>query len=288
MKNKERQESAIRCAEHVLYYFDTFRIDENYLDFLDGIDIGIILGTGWGDVLETEIDCAIRFQLEEMTGFDFLNNLEKIEGHHRELVIGYLKDRKVAMLCGRIHMNESHNNEEIAKAVRLQVEMLFHLGVKHLILTNAAGSLRENVRVGDVVAHDGFITLFAPPLPLWGGEFVSPEDVLKEENSTKVFKAARKSGLNVHFGAGAMVRGPFFEGRRYDKRILRQAGATMAMMSILPEAAVAAFYPDVNVYAISFITNNDSEEHSHEENQKRAKASASKLGDLLLNLIELI
>ncbi len=147
------------------------------------------------------------------------------------------------------------------------------------------GSLLPEVKVGDIVIHDGFVTLFAPPLPLWAGEFVSPEDALKEKNGWWMMQAAANAGLAFHYGAGAMVRGPFFEGRKHDKRILRECGASMAMMSILPEAAVAALYPEVKVYAMSFITNTASEEHSHEENQKRAAESSAKLGSLLINLV---
>ncbi len=252
-------------------------------------EIGIILGTGWGDVLLDQCkNSIVKLPLAALSGFEDLRKMPKIDGHHRELWLTILRNKPVAMLRGRIHSNEMHNQDALMQMVRLQVEMLIKLGVKHLILTNAAGSLKKKVKVGDIVAHNGFVTLFAPPLPLWAGEFVSPEDTLKDENNVKILTAAREAGLVCHLGAGAMVRGPFFEGRKHDKRILRQFGATMAMMSILPEAAVAALYPEVKVYAMSFITNSASEEHSHEENQKRAKESSGKLGALLLSLIDML
>jgi len=108
------------------------------------------------------------------------------------------------------------------------------------------------VHVRDIVAHDSFITLFAPKRPLTSGEFVSPEDMLKEENIKQIEESAKLAGLNCHRGAGVMVSGPDFEGRKHDKRIMREFGATMAMMSILPEVAVAALYPETRVFAISF------------------------------------
>lgn len=280
------KQAAEDVADYVLENFNSVRPDEDLEELYKGIDIGIVLGTGWGEVLGGMTTVPHEFNLKDLPYFWFLGKLQQIEGHKRMFQVGFLNGKKVAFLKGRIHMNESFEMEELAKVVRLQVEMLFHMGVKHLILTNAAGSLRPEVKVGDVVAQDGFVSLFAPPRPLWGGEFVSGEDVLKEENIAKIEDAARKAGLDCHRGAGAMVRGPDFEGRKHDKRILRDAGATVAMMSILPEATVAALYPDVNVYAVSFITNSDSEEHSHEENQKRAKAASTKLGDLLLNLVD--
>lgn len=254
--------------------------------FKKGFDVGIILGTGWGDVLMEKMNIVEAIKLPYLEEFRFLRTLEEIEGHDRELIIGKFAGKKVAALRGRIHMNESHNTEELVKVVRLQVEMLFHLGVKHLILTNAAGSLSKHIHVGSIVAHNGFITEYAPPRPLYGGEFVSPEDVLKEENNKKIILAAYNTGLDYNHGAGAMVRGPDFEGRKHDKRILRENGANMAMMSILPECAIAALYPEVEVYAMSFITNDDSEKHLHETNQERAKAASGKLGDLLFNLVQ--
>lgn len=282
MRNQRREAIAEKVAEYIKSQTQTVA--------LRNPETAIILGTGWGNALmENLVAPQQTFHLADLPGFHALRCMQQIEGHRRELVLGILKNgRSVVMLRGRIHSNENHSGEDLMQMVRLHVEMLIKLGVKHLILTNAAGSLKKRVKVGDIVAHDGFVTVFAPPLPLWAGEFVSPEDTLKDENNVKILTAAHEAGLACHLGAGAMVRGPFFEDRKHDKRILRQSGATMAMMSILPEAAVAALYSDVKVYAMSFITNSASEEHSHEENQKRAEESSEKLGALLLNLIDIL
>ena len=82
-----------------------------------------------------------------------------------------------------------------------------------------------------------------------------------------------------------MVRGPFFEGRKYDKTTLARTGASVVGKSVLPEACVASVYDGVRVLALSFVTNDDVEEHSHEENQRAAKAAAPKLGDFLSEVI---
>lgn len=285
MRNKVREAVAERVADCV-----RMQVKE---PVLHNPEVGIILGTGWADTLMNEVADEKKphsmFRLADLPRFEELRDMPTSSGHHRELHLGTVGGKTVAMLRGRIHLNESHKTEELKNIVRLQVEVLIKLGVKHLILTNAAGSLRPKIKVGDIVAHDGFVTLFAPPLPLEAGEFVSPEDTLKYDNNMKIFAAAIAAGLLWHAGAGAMVRGPGFEGRKHDKRTLRQCGASMAMMSILPEAAVAALYQDpdedVKVYAVSFITNTASEEHSHEENQQRANAAKNKLGNLLLHLI---
>jgi len=252
-------------------------------------EVGIILGTGWGEVLKDKLQEVYRsISLAKVTGFDFLAQMDGIEGHKRELILGRFGGRVCVMLSGRIHVNESIFYPEAMLMVRLQVQILIEMGAKHLIFTNAAGSLLDSIMVGDVVAHNGFVTLFAPPRPLFPGEFVAPEAKLKKENNIKIINAALDAGLTPHWGSGAMVCGPDFEGVLHDKDIMQRTGASMAMMSILPEVAVAALYPDTQVYAVSFITNTASEEHSHEENQKRAKGAGAKLGSLLSGLVKSI
>jgi purine nucleoside phosphorylase len=85
-----------------------------------------------------------------------------------------------------------------------------------------------------------------------------------------------------------MVRGPFFEGRRYDKKLLAASGASMVGMSILPETCVAALYPGTRVLALCFVTNTAVEEHSHEENLARAKTASALLGGYLTRIVSRI
>ena len=83
-----------------------------------------------------------------------------------------------------------------------------------------------------------------------------------------------------------MVRGPSFEGRRYDKKALRETGASVVGMSLLPEACIAALYhPRVKALAIAFITNNATDKHSHETNQQKAKENREHMGRVLHGII---
>lgn len=245
-------------------------------------DVGVVLGTGWGDLLELE-DEEVR-PLSEFRAFREAGDLTRLEGHKRHLVLGALNGRQIAALRGRVHLNEHPTSRFVPLMVRLQVEILIALGVKTLILTAAVGSLTETVKVGDVVLVDGFVTIFAPPMPLFAGEFVSPEDTLDAE-LRRIARQAAPDGLSVHEGGHAMVRGPFFEGRKYDKTFLRQTGASVVGMSLLPEACVAATHGGVRVLGLGFVTNTASEEHSHETNQARAKEKAPLLGGYLKSII---
>lgn len=245
--------------------------------------IGIVLGTGWGDVLS--VDSPYRILLLDIPGF---SRLKMLEGHARELVVGRVNGKQVLALRGRIHLNEApDDNEEIIRMARLQIEMLLQLGVKNLILTSAVGALRReadscNLSVGDICVVNGFVTLFAPVMPLWGGEFCSPEDALDQRLGRIALEECHD--LRAMSGGHVMVRGPQFEGRLFDKRLLAQTGARVVGMSILPEACVAALY-GARVLALGFVTNDDVEAHSHEENLARAKASAAKLGGYLERIV---
>ena len=250
--------------------------------------VGLVLGTGWGDVLGDYLTHQeVEVPFGKLPGFEKLGALD---GHRRSVVFGRMAGMPVVALSGRVHLNESHDPEHW-KMVRLQAEMLIKLGVKTLILTCAAGSLVPAARVGNIVAVDGFVTLFAPTMPLLGGEFVSPEDAIDQDLVRRIWNDRVDGGfelVNV-VGSYGMVRGPFFEGRKYDKALLRQCGAHTVGMSMLPEACVAALYADegVRVLPLAFITNDHSEEHSHEENMRRAKASAAKLGAFLCRAVAL-
>lgn len=250
--------------------------------------IGLVLGTGWGDVLP--YDRSRRVPFEDIPGF---GGLDRLEGHAREVVSGVLAGREFIALRGRIHLNERPADPGLYAMNRLQVEMLIQLGVKRLILTCAAGSLSDGIEVGDVMLIDGFITLFAPDMPLYAGEFCSPEDALDRDTRSLALMLSdrhdRADALPIPLksGAYAMLRGPFFEGRRHDKGILASFGAAAVGMSVLPEACIASLYEDVRVLPLAFITNTASEAHSHEENVRRAKASSAHLGALLETLARL-
>lgn len=263
--------------------------------------IGVILGTGWGEVLSVEN--AQEQPFEHIPDF---KHLPCLEGHKRQIVYGQIAGKNVIILRGRLHLNEIPFSKRILKLVRLQTEMLLAAGVKQLIITSAVGSLKptppvsqnfdnrplipgpdlspSRLNVGDVAVVDGFISLFAPPLPLWGGEFISPEDAISENLSLIALQSAKEVGLEAQKTGMAMVRGPQFEGRKYDKKILSLVGAGVVGMSMLPEAAIASLY-GAKILGLGFVTNDDEEIHSHLENLARAEASAEKLGAYLTKII---
>lgn len=245
-------------------------------------EIALVLGTGWGDTLE--FDAERRVSFADIPGF---GRLDGLEGHAREVVCGTFSGHNFVALRGRVHMNERSADPELNAMVRLQMEMLIHLGIKKFIVTCAVGSLVPSVKVGDVILPDGFVTLFAPEMGLFVGEFCSPEDAIDQELRMAVLNhEAYKSPLRLGSGGHVMVRGPFFEGRKYDKKVLASTGAAVVGMSVLPEACYASLYDGVKILPVAFVTNSAFEKHSHEENMKRAREKAAHLGVLLGKIVE--
>ena len=249
---------------------------------VEQIEAGLILGTGWGSSLTLKDQREVEFgRLPGFTG------LRSIEGHARKVLVGDIAGKTVAALSGRVHLNEAPNDPALAAMVRLQTEMLIQLGAKDLIITSAVGGLGRKFAVGNVCVIDGFVTLYAPEMPLFAGEFCSPEDTLDERLRNIAYAAAFEAEPRVACGGGGhvMVRGPFFEGRRYDKKLLEATGASVVGMSALPECCVAALYPGVKTLVLGLVTNSDVEEHSHETNLERAKNSSAALGDYLRKIV---
>lgn len=269
MRNAEREAAAKKAA----------RVIRQKLAILNGAaPIGLVLGTGWGNVLAVKDSREIAFS--QIPGFE---SLKALEGHARQVVFGYLEGKPVIFLRGRVHMNEAPSDPSLARMVRLQIEMLLQLGVKTLIVTSAVGSLSSDLPVGSIGVVNGFVTVYAPEMPLWGGEFGSPEDTL--DPMLRQIALQERGELTVSEVGHVMVRGPFFEGRRYDKPLLAKSGAGVVGMSILPEACITALYSGARVLALCFITNSAVEIHSHEENLARAKAASALLGGYLSRLV---
>ncbi len=271
MRNKRREEAAIEAAGFL----------KRKLNLAKPVDTAIVLGTGWGDALELQNERDAR--LDEIPRF---GRLQHIAGHARRVVSGELHGREVLLLRGRVHLNEAPDDSNLAKQVRLQVEMLFHLGVTNLVLTSAVGGLIDStIYVGDLVVISDFVTSYAPPMPLWAGEFCTPKNALSVDLQKSAKLAANTFPGRLHIGPHGMVRGPQFESL-LDKRRLKEDGAIVVGMSTLPEVCVASLYPEVRVLAIGFVTNGMFEPHNHETNVARAKAHTAELGHFLERIVQ--
>jgi len=243
-------------------------------------ETALVLGTGWGDSLDTG---SRKFM--NLSDLPHGNNLEVIEGHKRRIEIGTVGGREVLILRGRVHMNESTFNPDAAMLVGMPIELLIRLGVKNLILTCGAGGLVSATTPGTIVFINAFVSGFNEVMPLFPGEFCSPEEVLAK-NFSIGFNGAAADQLNFLCGPYVFWRGPHIEGIAHDKKHMRNQGGVAVGMSIKPECAIAALHPGVRVLAFAHIMNTDTEVLDHIAHTQKAQANSDTLGAFLTNIVQ--
>jgi len=176
-------------------------------------------------------------------------------GHEGRLVVGAVKGRAIAALSGRCHAYEGHDMRSVTFAVRA----LGVLGVKTLILTNAAGGVNTRLEPGALMVIDDHINLMGHnPLvgandERFGQRFPDMSDVYSRRLRRCADEAAGEGGMAMAHGIYAAVLGPSYE-TPAEIRYLRMIGADAVGMSTVPEA-IAARHMGLEVLGVSCITN---------------------------------
>ena len=116
-------------------------------------EVAIVLGSGLGAFANSTIN-AVHISYNELAGFP----TSSVKGHAGEFVFGKIEGKSVALMCGRVHMYEGYSAEETVFPIRL----LGLLGVKKLVLTNAAGAVNNSFNVGDLMMISDHISTFVP------------------------------------------------------------------------------------------------------------------------------
>ena len=213
-------------------------------------EAAIVLGSGLGELAAT-IDEPTIIPYAELPGWP----VPTVPGHAGRLVLGRLGDRPVAVLSGRVHYYEGHDMATVAFATRV----VGRLGVRTLLLTNAAGGIDTSVSRGALMIVDDHINLMgANPLvgpndDDWGVRFPDMSEVYSPRLRALADAVASDLGIEVTHGVYAGVQGPSFE-TPAEIRFLRTVGADAVGMSTVSEAIVAR-HMGLEVLAISCITN---------------------------------
>jgi purine-nucleoside phosphorylase len=243
--------------------------------------IAIVLGSGLGPLVN-EVQKPLRISYADLPGFP----QSGVSGHAGELVAGEISGKPVLMLSGRSHYYE-HGN---AAAMRPALEVLQGIGIEKLVLTNAAGSLRENMPAGSVMLIDDHIN-WSGTNPLIGEpndrRFVGMSQAYDADLCAAIAKAAQKTGTEMHRGVYMWFSGPSFE-TPAEIRMARIMGADAVGMSTVPEVILARFL-EMRVAACSVITNlgagMSSGELSHQETKDMAPIGGAKLAAVMRQLI---
>ena len=209
-----------------------------------------MLGSGLGDFTATLGD-ATSFAYGDIPHWP----ASAVVGHAGQLVVGTLAGRRVAALSGRAHFYEGHDLRTVTFATRV----IGMLGVKTLILTNAAGGINLTFKPGTLMLMDDHLNLMGSnPLvgandERFGPRFPDMSEVYSTRLRQLAGDAARARGLTLAHGVYAALHGPSYE-TPAEIRYLRTIGADAVGMSTAPEAIVAR-HMGVDVLGISCITN---------------------------------
>lgn len=212
-------------------------------------EIGIILGTGLGGFIQ-DIDIKHTIDYKDIPHFP----VSTVESHSGKLIFGYVANKPVVAMQGRFHFYEGYDMQQVTFPVRV---MKF-LGIKNLLVSNAAGGLNETYQISDLMILKDHINLL-PHNPLIGKNLddLGPRfpDMLEayNKNLRKIAnEIAQKHHLRTHEGVYAAVSGPNLE-TPAEYKFLRIIGGDAVGMSTVPEVIVAR-QMDLPVFAISVIT----------------------------------
>lgn len=216
-------------------------------------EVGLILGSGLREVAN-EVMAPVSIPYGDIPHFP----RSTVAGHDGRLVIGHLEGRPVVVMQGRAHFYEGYTMAQVT----LPVRVLSLLGVRSLILTNAAGGLRDEFRVGDLMLITDHINLpgmvghnplHGPNDEQFGTRFPDLTVAYDPELRRIARTTADREGIPLHEGVYVMLSGPAFE-TPAELRMLRVLGADAVGMSTVPET-VAARHAGMRVLGISGITN---------------------------------
>jgi purine-nucleoside phosphorylase len=214
------------------------------------LDLGLVLGSGLG-VLVEEIEKPLYIPYNKIPNFP----VSTVEGHEGQLVIGKLEGKHVMAMKGRFHYYEGYSMQELVFPIRLMKV----LGIKKLLVTNAAGGINLNFNPGDLMLISDHINLMGDnPLRGTNHRELGPRFPDMSEAYDKKFihiaeNIASKEGILCRKGVYVGLSGPAYE-TPAEIRYLAKIGADAVGMSTIPEV-IAANHMRMRILGISCITN---------------------------------
>ena len=243
-------------------------------------ETAIILGSGLGEIVE-KMDDKKRIPYSEIPHFP----VSTVNGHAGELVYGHFNYAPVLVMNGRCHYYEGYDMEDITFPVRVFKKM----GVKNLIITNAAGGINLNYLPGDfMIINDhinlsGVSPLRGKNIDEFGTRFPDMTNVYDKEIINLIYSIAREIALPINEGVYAYLQGPNYE-TPAEIKMLRTLGADAVGMSTVPEAIVAR-HCGLRVAGISCITNMAAGISSIPLSHDEVKENADKVNEQLIMII---
>ena len=246
-------------------------------------ETAIILGTGLGNIVEhLNVDCVVDYKT--IPHFP----VSTVEGHAGKLMSGKLGETQVLVMQGRFHFYEGYTMDEVMFPIRV---MKF-LGIKTLVVSNAAGGMNPDFEIGDIMVINDHINLMPNPLigkhePEFGERFPDMSQIYDPVLLQKARDTARELEIRIREGCYVGVTGPTLETPK-EYEYLRFIGGDAVGMSTVPEA-IAAHQMEIRVFAVSVITDlgvpGKIRKLTHKDVIDAAEKSAPKLTSLIIKLI---
>jgi len=214
-------------------------------------ETAIVLGSGLGDFADTLLD-AVPMEYADLPHWP----ASAVIGHAGRLVVGSIAGKRVAALSGRVHLYEGHDPATVVFGVRV----MGRIGVRRVILTNAAGGINLSFASGALMIIDDHINLQFGCNPLrganderFGPRFPDMTEVYSARLRAIARDAAKAKGIDVEHGVYVAAEGPSYE-TPAEIRFFRTIGGDAIGMSTVPEA-IAARHMGLEVLGISCISN---------------------------------
>ncbi len=252
-------------------------------------DVAVILGSGLGNFAE-KTENVFEISYGDIPDFP----VSSVTGHKGRLVLARFRDSSETfwIMQGRIHYYEGYQMEEVVFPVRV----LIKLGIKKLIVTNAAGGVNRDFNAGDLMIIRDHINmmgtnpLIGRNLDQFGDRFPDMSNVYSKKLGLLLKKAAQEISLHLKEGIYTGVTGPSFE-TPAEIRMIEKTGGDAVGMSTVPEV-IAAKHAGIEVAGISFISNKaagiSSDPLTHEEVTENAALVEEKFSQLMTRFISFL
>lgn len=248
-------------------------------------EAGIILGSGLGN-LKREMEIEKEIPYDAIPHFP----VATVEGHDGTLILGKLSGRRVVAMAGRFHFYEGYSAQEVVFPVRV---MKF-LGIRALLLSNAAGGVHPAFRIGDLMIIRDHISLYTvnpllgPNEPELGVRFPDMSEPYDKALIKHTRDIAARLGYPIRTGVYFGVTGPTFETRAEYKLIHLMGGDAVGMSTV--QEVIAAVHMGLRVLGISIITDlgliEGENKITHEEVLEAAAAAEPKMTAIFKELVK--
>jgi purine-nucleoside phosphorylase len=246
-------------------------------------DTAIILGSGLGKIVD-------QLEVEQVVDYESIPHfpVSTVEGHEGKLISGLLGEKRVLVMQGRFHFYEGYEMQEVIFPIRV---MKF-LGIKTLVVSNAAGGMNPDFEIGDIMVINDHICLMPNPLlgkhnPEFGARFPDMSQTYDPVLLQKARTLSQELQIPIQEGCYVGVTGPTLETPK-EYQYMRIIGGDAVGMSTVPEA-IAAHQMGIRIFAVSVITDlgvpGKIQKLTHNDVIEAAEKTAPKLTELIINLI---